>query len=157
MYFVLLFGTPQSARETVSFLTHHNRHVKHCHLTLYSEKKREKKPRSPKDDCRCFGACSGLDKETVGDMLKTTANTALTAIECVAEEREFSAEEISIQVSGVKDRVKQLVSWCFEPSQPQRITSGLRVKQGILRRQSKNGHFQKTVHDTRNDNASLYC
>ena len=29
------------------------------------------------------------------------------------------------------DRIFLLVSWCFEPSQPQRITSGLRVDTGL--------------------------
>ena len=75
MYFVLLFGTPQSARETVVFDTPQSARETLPPNTVLREKKREKKPGRPKMTAGVSVHAVGWIKRIVGDMLKTTANT----------------------------------------------------------------------------------
>ena len=69
-------------------IAHHNLHVKHCHATLCSVR----------NNVSCLGACGGLDIETVGDTECPEDNSecGVTDIECVADERGFSAEEMFV-------------------------------------------------------------
>ena len=41
---------------------------------------------------------------------------------------QIKAKERGIEILELGKRVSELVSWCFQPSQPQRITSGLKKK-----------------------------
>ena len=77
-----------TARLNTFLMTHHNLHVKHCHLTLCSVKK----------NVSCLGACGGLDAETVGgtECAEDDSECGVTDIDCVAEERGFSAEEMFV-------------------------------------------------------------
>ena len=75
-------------RPSTLLMTHHNLHVKHCHPTLSSVK----------NSVSCLGACGGLDAETVGgtECAEDDSECGVTDIDCVAEERGFSAEKMFV-------------------------------------------------------------
>ena len=48
------------------------------------------------------------------------------------KENKINATTIARRANSLTTTVSQLVSWCFEPSQPQRITSGLTTTTTII-------------------------
>ena len=88
---VFAYNTPQSARETLP-----------QNIVLSKEQ-------VDQDNVTCLDAYGGLNTEIVGntECAEDDSERGLTDTKCVAEERGCSAEEICMQVNGVKSRLNR--------------------------------------------------